>query len=142
MDKSIIEKLAKYGFITNIDVDANKYKDIDDLIAKGIITVPGAKTRILEIVGDFITELEETIETTKATVLDNVVNDSEDNDSEDNDSVATKPETNEEITVTVNDEPAEIVVNEDPAKAEIVIEEEIVEATVEENKSSKNKKQN
>jgi hypothetical protein len=115
MDKSIIEKLAKYGFITNIDVDANKYKNIDDLIAKGIITVPGAKTRILEIVGDFITELEETIETTKATVLDNVVNDSEDNDSEDNDSVATKPEE--------NDEPTAVVVNEDPAQAEIVIEE-------------------
>jgi hypothetical protein len=120
MDKSIIEKLAKYGFITNIDVDANKYKDIDDLIAKGIITVPGAKTRILEIVGDFITELEETIETTKATVLKNVVNDSEDNDSEDNDSEdndseATKPEE--------NDEPTAVVVNEDPAQAEIVIEE-------------------
>ena len=66
MDKSIVEKLVKYGLITNIDVDANKYKDIDDLIAKGIITVPGAKTKILEIVGDFITELEETIETTKS----------------------------------------------------------------------------
>lgn len=120
MDKSIVEKLVKYGLITNIDVDANKYKDIDDLIAKGIITVPGAKTKILEIVGDFITELEETIETTKATVLENVVNKSEDNDSED-----TKPESIEEDVETVNDEPIEVVVNEDPAEAEIVIEEEV-----------------
>lgn len=130
MDKSIVEKLVKYGLITNIDVDANKYKDIDDLIAKGIITVPGAKTRILEIIGDFITELEETIETTKATVLENVANDSEDNDSED-----TKLEPAEEIVETVNDEPTEVAVNEDPAEAEIVIEEEIIEEEVDANKN-------
>lgn len=125
MDKSIVEKLVKYGLITNIDVDANKYKDIDDLIAKGIITVPGAKTKILEIVGDFITELEETIETTKATVLENVANESED----------TKPEPIEENVETVNDEPTEVVVNEDPAEAEIVIEEEIAEEEEDVNKN-------
>lgn len=122
MDKSIIEKLAKYGFITNIDVDANKYKDIDDLIAKGIITVPGAKTRILEIIGDFITELEETIETTKATILENVANDAVNNDA-----VDTKPESVEETVEAVNDESVEVAVNDDPAEAEIVIEEEIAE---------------
>ena len=131
MDKSIVEKLVKYGLITNIDVDANKYKDIDDLIAKGIITVPGAKTKILEIVGDFITELEETIETTKATVLENIVNDSEGNNSED-----TKPEPTEEIIETVDDdEPIEVVVNEDPAEAEIVIEEKITEEEIDTNKN-------
>lgn len=130
MDKSIVEKLVKYGLITNIDVDANKYKDIDDLIAKGIITVPGAKTKILEIVGDFITELEETIETTKATVLENIVNDSEGNNSED-----TKPEPIEEIVETVDNEPIEVVVNEDPAEAEIVIEEEITEEEIDTNKN-------
>ena len=127
MDKSIIEKLAKYGFITNIDVDANKYKDIDDLIAKGIITVPGAKTRILEIIGDFITELEETIETTKATILENVANDAVNNDAVNNDAVDTKPESVEETVEAVNDESVEVAVNDDPAEAEIVIEEEIAE---------------
>lgn len=117
MDKSIVDKLVKYGFITNIDVDANKYKDIDDLIAKGIITIPGAKTKILEIVGDFITELEETIETTKATVLENIVNESED----------TKPEPIEEVVETVDDEEVvEVAVSEDPADVEVV-EEEITE---------------
>lgn len=123
MDKSIIEKLVNYGLITNIDVDANKYKDIDDLIAKGIITVPGAKTRILEIIGDFITELEETIETTKATVLENVANDTVNNDAEYKNSEDTKPEPVEETVEAVNDEPVEVAVNEDPAEAEIVIEE-------------------
>jgi Glu-tRNA(Gln) amidotransferase subunit E-like FAD-binding protein len=50
MDKNIIDKLVKFGLITNINVDASKYKDVDDLIAKGVITIPGAKTKIEQLV--------------------------------------------------------------------------------------------
>ena len=49
MDKNILDALIKYGFVTNIDVDPNKYKDVDELINKGIITIPGAKSRIMEL---------------------------------------------------------------------------------------------
>jgi hypothetical protein len=52
MDKYIIEKLIQFGLITNIGVNANDYKDVDDLIAKGIITVPGAKEKIIELIGN------------------------------------------------------------------------------------------
>lgn len=49
MDKTIIDKLVKFGLITNIGVNANDYKDVDDLINKGIITIPGAKAKIAEL---------------------------------------------------------------------------------------------
>lgn len=65
MDKKVIDKLIQFGLITNIGVDADKYNDIDDLITKGIITVPGAKTKILELIG---TELNVEIESTNETV--------------------------------------------------------------------------
>lgn len=62
MDKQIVDKLIKFGLITNIGVDAEKYKDIDDLIAKGIITIPGAKDKINELLGDMVDVIPETIE--------------------------------------------------------------------------------
>ena len=62
MDKQIVDKLIKFGLITNIGVDAEKYKDIDDLIAKGIITVPGAKDKINELLGEIADVTPETIE--------------------------------------------------------------------------------
>lgn len=49
MDKHIIDKLVNFGLITNVGVDASKYKDVDDLINKGIITIPGAKAKIAEL---------------------------------------------------------------------------------------------
>lgn len=49
MDKSILDKLIKFGFVTNVNVDASKYKDVDDLINKGVVTVPGAKSKIMEL---------------------------------------------------------------------------------------------
>ena len=52
MDKKIVDKLIQFGLITNIGVDANKYTDVDDLIAKGIVTIPGAKSKIMELIGD------------------------------------------------------------------------------------------
>ena len=52
MDKKIVDKLIQFGLITNVGVDASKYADVDDLIAKGIVTIPGAKAKIMELIGD------------------------------------------------------------------------------------------
>lgn len=56
MDKKILDKLIKFGLVTNICVDTEKYKDVDDLINKGIITIPGAKEHIIKLLGEEITE--------------------------------------------------------------------------------------
>ena len=66
MDKNIIDKLIKYGLITNIGIDADKYENIDELINKGIITIPGAKQKILELISE---ELEQEVEPV-ATVIE------------------------------------------------------------------------
>ena len=66
MDKSIVEKLVQFGLITNIDVDAEKYDSVDDLIAQGVITIPGIKNKILEIIGD---ETESTLEPINDTII-------------------------------------------------------------------------
>lgn len=62
MDKKIVDKLIQFGLITNIGVDTNKYTDVDDLITKGIITVPGAKDKINELLGEIADVTPETIE--------------------------------------------------------------------------------
>lgn len=62
MDKKIVDKLIQFGLITNIGVDANKYTDVDDLIAKGIVTVPGAKDKINELLGEIADVTPEAIE--------------------------------------------------------------------------------
>ena len=50
MDKKILDVLIKFGLVTNINVDPAKYKDVDDLINKGIITIPGAKETINKLI--------------------------------------------------------------------------------------------
>jgi hypothetical protein len=62
MEKHIIDKLVKFGLITNIGVDASKYENIDDLIAKGVVTIPGAKEKIAELLGGVIDVTPKTIE--------------------------------------------------------------------------------
>ena len=62
MDKKIVDKLIQFGLITNVGVDANKYADVDDLIAKGIVTVPGAKDKINELLGEIADVTPEAIE--------------------------------------------------------------------------------
>lgn len=49
MDKRILDVLVKFGLVTNTCVDPEKYTDIDDLINKGVVTVPGAKSKIMEL---------------------------------------------------------------------------------------------
>lgn len=126
MDKHIIDKLVRFGLITNVGIDASKYKDVDDLIAKGIITIPGAKSKIAELLNPVNPPLilvEETTEETPA--ADNItnVNESVDNTAE--------PVENTKVTETVV-EAASIT------EPEIVVEE-TVEETEEVNKKKSKK---
>lgn len=109
MDKQIVDKLIKFGLITNIGVDAEKYKDIDDLIAKGIITVPGAKDKINELLGEITDVTPETIE--------------DDNDDNNDNTLVLNPEINPEsqpINEVLDDNSP--VIDETP-KSEPVIDE-------------------
>lgn len=45
MDKRILDALYKKGFLT-VKVNADKYKDVDELIKSGVITFPGIKPAI------------------------------------------------------------------------------------------------
>lgn len=116
MDKKIVDKLIQFGLITNVGVDANKYTDVDDLIAKGIVTVPGAKAKIMELIGDDHIVVEE------VPVKD--------------DAVVVETPTEEEVVVekTAEDVTPETVVVEEAAEAEVVVEEEVIveETTAEE----------
>ena len=50
MDKKILDELIKFGLVTNIGLDASKYESVEDLINKGVITIPGAKEKVFEII--------------------------------------------------------------------------------------------
>lgn len=69
MDKRIVDALIKFGLITNIDVDATQYKDVDELISKGIITVPGARETVQRIVDSF-----EDAENENTIIVEDIVN--------------------------------------------------------------------
>ena len=60
MDKRIVDKLIELGFITKVGVNADMYKDVDDLIACGVITMPGIKDKIMELLGDTVEQADET----------------------------------------------------------------------------------
>ena len=49
MDSKLIDALVKIGLITNIGIDAANFNSIDDLLDKGIITVPCSKENILKL---------------------------------------------------------------------------------------------
>ena len=63
MDAKIIDTLTKVGIITTICVDASKYDSIDDLINDGVITIPGIKNYVLEVLKDTDIEIEPAVET-------------------------------------------------------------------------------
>jgi hypothetical protein len=48
MDRNIIHALMDEDLITSM-IDCNDYNTVDELIDNGIVTIPGAKSRILEI---------------------------------------------------------------------------------------------
>jgi hypothetical protein len=126
MDKKIVDKLIQFGLITNVGVDANKYTDVDDLIAKGIVTVPGAKAKIMELIGDDSIVIEE-LPTEDAVVVETPTEETP---------------TEEEVVVeeAVEDATPETAVVEEAAEAEVVEEEVVVEETTAEEAPAKSEK--
>ena len=146
MDKKIIDTLVKFGLITNIGVNADKYTSIDDLIAKGVVTIPGAKAKILELIGDInvgpVENTNEIVEPLTEVLVDNspVIDETPEAEPVIDETPVSEPvidETPESETVIVDDpvgNNAEIVVEE-------VIEpivEEVADATPKSKKSKKN----
>lgn len=122
MDKQIIDKLVKFGLITNIDVDATKYKDVDDLIAKGIITIPGAKERINVILGDVVELTDET------TVIDMTITNPDEDDNNDNIVVIQDGAENDVITEDLDDNAP--VIDETPESEPVIDETPVTNAPI------------
>ena len=49
MDRNIVHALMNEDLITSM-IDPNDYNTVDELINDGIVTIPGAKSRVLEII--------------------------------------------------------------------------------------------
>ena len=137
MDKKIVDKLIQFGLITNIGVDANKYTDVDDLIAKGIVTIPGAKSKIMELIGDDYIVIEELpvkedadVDVTDTPVIDTPV--------EEEVVVEEDVVVEEVVKDDVNPEDEATVVEPETTKPEVKVESEIIVETP--NKSKKSKK--
>ena len=129
MDKHIVDTLIKFGLITNIGVNANDYKDVDDLIAKGVITIPGAKNKIEELLSKLdrdtmFNNLESITTEDKFTVLVEVL--------EDNTPVIDETPVSDEplVDTPVNETPldvegpaeeVDIIVCDDPAEVEVTV---------------------
>ena len=63
MDKQIIDLLMSKSYITNIGVDHIKYDSIDDLINQGVVTIPGAREKIDELLKSMNISAEPVVET-------------------------------------------------------------------------------
>ena len=113
MNKNILDVLVKFGLVTNIGVNADDYKDVDDLIAKGVVTIPGAKSKIEELLSK-VSNFEPGVEVVDETTVVNEV-------LEDNAPVIDETPT-EEVETVVCDDPAEVEVTvvEDVESAEPV----------------------
>ena len=129
MDKKIVDKLIQFGLITNVGIDANKYTDVDDLIAKGIVTVPGAKAKINELLGEIADVTPEAIE-----------------DENDDNTLVPNPESqpiNEVINEVLDDKSPVINATPETVESEIVVEEandEVTETTEEPVKKTRKSK--
>ena len=129
MDKKIIDTLIKFGLITNIGVNADSYKDVDDLINKGVVTIPGAKTKIDELLKNLNLEISESTEeivdivsndTTINVITDNITIEHENEENEVEDIKETEVET--AIEVETKDEVIKSEV-EDIKETEVIVEE-------------------
>ena len=139
MDKKIIDTLVKFGLITNIDVDANKYESVDDLISKGVVTIPGAKEKIVELL-EGLELVEETVNAINATVIEPAIDNPVITEVHDDPApvIDETPETEQPIVDTPEDitpldetpeTDVELIVNDDPAEVEVTITEVVEEQT-------------
>ena len=138
MDKRILDVLIKFGLVTNTCVDPEKYTDVDDLINKGVVTVPGAKSKIMELLEKSNIEATVVTEDVKMPLPETVVEVKEDEIVEVTEVDETEAPTEEIVDAVevVEETPAEETVTEE-AHVEEVVEETPVEEAPKKKKSTK-----
>ena len=115
MDKRILDVLIKFGLVTNTCVDPEKYADVDDLINKGVVTVPGAKSKIMELLEKANIEAMVVTEDVKMPLPETIV------------------EVKEDEPVTITDTPEDVApIDETPKSPEVIVETPVEEAPIEE----------
>lgn len=141
MDKKILDVLAKFGLVTNTCVDPNKYTDVDDLINKGVVTIPGAKSKIMELLEKSNIEATTMTEDVKMPLPETIVEIKEDEIVEVTEVDETKAPAEEivETVEIVEETPVEEAVTEEVPVEEVVEtpEETPVEETPKKKKSTK-----
>ena len=141
MDKCIIDILTKFGLITNIGIDADKYDSVDDLIAKGVITIPGSRAKIESLLNG-LTDIKNAFDDASTTTTQPIVEVLNDPAPVIDETPVTETplvDTPEDVT-PIDETPVEVetVVCDDPAEAEVTIVETTEEQPVK--KSKKNTK--
>ena len=134
MDKKILDELIKFGLVTNIGVDASKYESVEELINKGVITIPGAKEKVFEIINKIDGSVNEICHEDKSIIIENIKDDVKEiitDTPEDVTPINETPESEEVITDTPEDVTP---INETPESEEVIEKssEEVVEEQVEE----------
>jgi hypothetical protein len=144
MDKRILDVLIKFGLVTNTCVDPEKYADVDDLINKGVVTIPGAKSKIMELIEKANIEATVVTEDVKTTLPETVVEVKEDEIvevtevTEVTETEAPVEEVAETVEVPVEETPVEEIVTEEVPTEEVAeTTEEVTEEAPKKKKSTK-----
>ena len=135
MDKRVFDEIFKNGFITTVGVKAEDYDSVDDLVANGIITMPGAMEKIREILAKLDIDL--VVDDEAPTIVEDLNNPAP--------VIDETPASPTPLVDTLTDEaplvdtPTEIetVISDDPADVDVTI----VEETETPKKTRKSKKQ-
>jgi hypothetical protein len=140
MDKRILDVLIKFGLVTNTCVDPEKYTDVDDLINKGVVTIPGAKSKIMELLEKSDIEATVVTEDVKMPLPETIVEVKEEEVVEVTETEAPVEEVVETVEETpVEETPVEETVTEEVPTEEVVeTPEETVEEAPKKKKSTKN----
>ena len=120
MDKRILDALYKKGFLT-VKVDADKYKDVDELIKSGVITFPGIKPAIDKLIATLDdVEIEEPIidEEPKDIKDDEEVKDTKDGEDTESTTKVDEPVVDEEkeVEIVVDDLVDDTIIDEPTKK--------------------------
>ena len=117
MDKKILETLVNFGLVTNIGINAESYKDVNELISKGVITIPGAEQKIEELLKDINIVNEPTENSSPVEIINETESQSIDNESIIVEEVVEEQIESVEEVVEEQIESVEEVVEEKPKKS-------------------------
>ena len=135
MDKRVFDEIFKNGFITAVGVKAEDYNSVDDLVANGIITMPGAMEKINEILAKLDIDL--VVDDETPTIVEDLNNPAPVIDETPASPTPLVDTPDDEAPLVDTPTEVETVVCDDPAEVEVTI----VEETETPKKAKKSKKQ-